>query len=363
VELSAPVGIFTRPDSSWWWLYLETGRTKERTDIKIGKTTAQRHDSRLLAEQRYHQRMNEIAARVHRLPSARPAVRFDAYADVYARDVLPHHKGRERERELLKVLRAGFGSILLSALDREQVQRWMMTRRAVVSARTVNREIDLLKAMLRDAAPKYIDGSPLVGMKRLKVLTPKRRLLSPAEERKLLKASRDPQERALLILGVDALVRMGDLLDLKRTDRHGAWLYISDPKGDTPYEVALSPRACRALDAIRGSSPYYFERFRGATMTRDRRARVRRALMKLCLKAGVAYGKAKGGITFHWATRRTGATRLLVQRKVDVPTVQRLGNWKTADVLLQIYAESDRKAMRAAVRPFPVRSRSKRKSA
>ena len=56
------MGIFRRPDSPYWWLWLETTRQKERTDVRIGTTTTQRKDSRKMAEDRYHQRMNELAA-------------------------------------------------------------------------------------------------------------------------------------------------------------------------------------------------------------------------------------------------------------------------------------------------------------
>jgi len=51
------MGAFTRPDSPWWWLFLETappGAQKERTAIRVGTTTAQRHDSRQLAVDVYH---------------------------------------------------------------------------------------------------------------------------------------------------------------------------------------------------------------------------------------------------------------------------------------------------------------------
>jgi hypothetical protein len=42
-----------------------------------------------------------------------------------------------------------------------------MSSRRTVSARTVTREVDLLKVMLRDAAPRYLTASPIVGLKRL----------------------------------------------------------------------------------------------------------------------------------------------------------------------------------------------------
>ena len=88
-------------------------------------------------------------------------------------------------------------------------------------------------------------------------------------------------------------------------------------------------------------------------------------LQTACARAGLPYGRKAGGITFHWATRRTGATRM-IRRKVDLKTVQAIGHWKTADVVLDIYTEAHPKAARAAVElvaGLPRRSRSKRKRA
>jgi len=335
------MGVFQRPDSPVWWLWLETTRQKERTEIRIGTTQAQRADSRKLAEDRYHQRMNELAARLYKLPSAQPAIRFAKYAETYDTHVIAHHKGARRERELLKALRGFFDDDLLTAIDVDRVRAYQTHRRATVAAVTVNREIDLLKAMLRDAVPKYLASSPIAGLKRLATVKPRRRLLTRAEERRLLKVC-DAQDRALLILGVDTLVRLGDLLDLQRTDRRGPWLYVKDPKSGEPYEVALSPRAEKALDAIRGKSPFYFSKFRRAKNPRDWPSSVRQRLEALCAAATppVPYGRKAGGITFHWATRRTGATRYLVEQRVPLPVVQRQGNWKNPDVLLAIYAET-----------------------
>lgn len=356
------MGVFTRADSPYYWLWLETTHQKERTDIKIGETVTQRRDSRALADDRYHQRMNELAARLYRLPTATPAIRFEKYAATYETDVIALRRGHVRERQLLKPLLADFGAELLSTIDADRVRAYMKRRRLVVAAVTVNREVDLLKTMLRDAAPKYIAASPIVGLKRLPIVKAKRRLLSPSEERQLL-AVGDAQDRAILILGIDTMLRLGDLLDLERTDRAGPWLYVRDPKSGTPFEVALSPRAVTALKAIKGDSRYYFAKFRRAVNPHDWTGSVRQRLEYLCAKADLPYGKKIGGITFHWATRRTGATRLLVQKKTALPVVQRLGNWKNPDVLLEIYAEADRKDLLKAVGQLPHRSRSKRRRA
>lgn len=360
------MGVFTRPDSPWYWLWLETappGQEREKTQIRVGTTVAQRHDSRKLAEDLYHQHMNEIAKRVHRLPVERAAIRFEKYADSYGTDTIARHAGARRERELLKTLRAFFDDDFLTAIDRDRVRTYHTHRAATVAHRTINREVDLLKAMLRDAVPKYLEASPLVGMRRLRVTPPKRRLLSATEEGKLLQACEDAQDRAILILGIDTLIRLGDLLELERTDRAGVWLYVRDPKGGEPYEVALTKRATKALDAIAGDSRYYFTRFRRAMNPRDWPGSVRQRLEYLCRQAGLPYGRSKQGITFHWATRRTGATRLLIGKRVPLPVVQKQGAWKKPDVLLEIYAEARRRDQLAAVGQLPRRSRSRRKRA
>jgi hypothetical protein len=67
-----------------------------------------------------------------------------------------------------------------------------------------------------------------------------------------------------------------------------------------------------------------------------------------CKKAKLRYGRRIGGITFHWATRRTGAIRM-IQRGVDLKTVQTIGHWKNPEVMLGIWAESHSRAALAAV--------------
>lgn len=355
------MGVFRRKDSPVWWLYLETTALKERTDIRVGVTAAQRRDSRNLADDRYHQRMNELAARLYKLPSAQPAIRFDKYATLYEA-VIAQHRGARRERELLKPLRAFFGDDLLTAIDPERVRAYMLSRK--VAPRTVNREVGLLKAMLRDAVPKYLPSSPIVGLKRLREPTPMRRLLTKDEEQRLLKVC-DAQDRALLVLGLDGLLRLGDLLDLEFADRRGVWLSVKDPKGGLPYQVALSPRAVDALDALDSSRRYIFEKFRRAENPRDWVSSARQRLQLLCERAKpkIPYGRKQGGITFHWATRRTGATRMLIEQAVPLPVVQKQGDWKHPETLLAIYAEAGQADQLKAVGQFPQRSRKRGKQA
>jgi hypothetical protein len=354
------MGVFTRPDSPYWWLFLETTKQKERTEIRIGQTTAQRQDSRKLALDRYHQRMNELSARLYKLPSATPAIRFTNYAESYARDVIAHRRGAIRETDALAPLRGFFGDDLLSAIDPDRVRAYHTHRRTGVrpaAARTVNREVDLLKGMLRDAVPKYLNASPLTNMKRLRVVPPRRRFVTDAEFARLLAVCEDAQDRAVLLLGRDPLVRLGDILDVQASDRDGPWLYVRDPKAGAPYEVALSPRTQRALDALDPGAGWLFPKFRRAQAPRDWSGSVRQRLEYLCRLAGLPYGRSRNGITFHWGTRRSGATEQLVQNRVPLPVVQKQGNWKKPDVLLDIYAEARPEDQLRAVGAWPKRGR------
>lgn len=346
-------------------MYLPTapsGQRKVRTAVLVGTTATERRDNKLLAQQVYAQRMTELAARIHKLPSAKASIKFSAYAPTYEKDVLAHQKGHVRASEILKVLRAHFDPWPLETIDQEAVRAFMTERRKTCAPRTVNREVAVLKGMLRDAVPKYLDSNPLAGMKMLRAETPQRRLLQPDEEQRLL-AVGDPQDRALLILGIDTLMRLGDLLGLQRSDQRGVWLTVRDPKGGHAYDAALSKRAVRALKAIPGDDAYFFAKFRVAANPRDWRSSVRQRLEYLCALADppVPFGRKQHGVSFHWGTRRTGATRLLM-RGVPVPVVKQHGNWKRSDVLLEIYSEAQRADLLKAVGQVPERSRDFRRS-
>lgn len=336
------MGVFKRSDSDYYYLYLETSGLKERTDILIGETVAQRADAKRLAKEAYQRRMLELAEqKVKRLPTDQLQIRFGAYADTYVVNVIARHRGARRELEGLVPLRRFFDDDLLSSIDADRVRAYITARK--VSPRTVNREVDILKGMLRDAVPKYLTASPIVGLKRVKGAPVKRRLLERSEEKRLLEVCEDPQDRAILILGVDTMIRLGDLLDLERSDRDGHWLYVKHAKSGEAYETALSTRALAALKAIEQTDArYYFDKFRKATKNpeRDWVGSVRQRFDYLCRKAGLKYGRRQGGLTFHWATRRTGATRYLLEKGAPISAVQKQGNWKHPEMLLRIYAEA-----------------------
>jgi hypothetical protein len=236
-------------------------------------------------------------------------------------------------------------------------KRRTKARTVYPSESTVNREVDLLKAILQSAVPKHLTVSPIYGMKRLRTTTPRRRLMTDDEEARLL-AVMAADDKALFLIARDSLVRLSDVLDVKWTDRRGTTIWIADPKTGGGFEAPLSARTRAALKHVtRGKSPYIFARRRAGETARARRAVVRKMLERYCHRTTpkIPYGRDRGGLTFHWATRRTGATRMLVGG-VDPGTVQKVGHWKRPDVVLSIYHalvdEKARAAVEVAARPM-----------
>lgn len=421
------MGIYTRDDSPWYWMWLEgysdeRGRPlREKTKFRRdAATTPQRKENRRLADQQFHTRMTHLGKGATD-PEAKPAIGFCAFATWYRTHKLPRRRGREREAEILDRLIATFGDTPLATLTPSLVtERWItprlttphairrghrtVARTVTAGPGTVNREVDVLKAILQAAVPEYLERSPLYGMKRERTTTPKRRLLTAVEETRLLVVMA-PDDKALFLIARDSLVRLGDVLDIKRDDVRGDRVWIADPKAGGGFEVPLSRRAQAALQVMAATpdrgrylrklttnaiaaikaacaassrtysalarehgvseamvrrvaaaqtpeSPdgtYLFARYRFARTDRDRRSAIQRMLKRACAAATppIPYGRRVGGIVFHWATRRTGATQMLIN-KVDLGTVQKIGRWKTPDVVLGIYHELiDEKATEA----------------
>lgn len=345
------MGVYARRDSPYFWMLLERPGQKPLKEstkiIRDAPDAMARKFQRQQAEEIYRARMTDLARARHDLPSLDPAtITFTAYADWYDAHVIEKHRGAERERYALRRLRAHFGPMDLAAITAAAVSEYE-TARTTAKAKpgTVNREIALLKRMLVLAAPKYLDASPLAGRPMLRTVPIRKRVLTPAEEARLLQQLA-PADQALYIVAVDTLARLSNVLNLTRAENRGTYLALVDSKTG-PYEVPLSTRARKALDALPNTGPYYFAHRRRAKTERDRRGVIRRMLERACERAKIPYGRAIGGITFHTATRATGATRML-RAGVDARTVQGIGNWASFDQMGD-YLQTDMQLKRTAV--------------
>lgn len=371
------MSVYKRGDSPYWWMSIEHAPPKQRcrsTGIRIGVTATERRLSKADAERVYHAAATAVALGQQGIVTeAPPAVpTFDVFATWYDENCNVHHKGREREREILPRLRADFGHLLLTEFTPTVVTEWTTARRQSgtlikhfggpngkprllppPSARTVNREVDVLQQVLKAAVEhKYLKASPLFGLPDLPIVKPIRRIMSEDEERAIA-GELSAEDYAILLVGLDGLLRLSDIFDLLRSDDHGRTLDIRDPKNGESLTIPISSRLRAALDAVPidpANASWYFPGRRGAATERDRRNGYAKALGRACRRAQVPYGRIRGGLTFHWSTRRTGATRMIRRGgEKAIGVVQRIGGWKDPAVLIGIYQETITDEMRAAV--------------
>lgn len=347
------MGVYIRRDSPFYWVLLERHdqpALKESTKIPIDAPDAMsRKLLRQQAQDIYNARMTALARTRHDLPAVITTVGFTAYAKWYDTHVIAKHRGKDRERYALEQLKAHFKNRDLSAITAAAASEFETARvEQKAKPRTINREVAVLKAMLVAAVPKHLKASPLAGRKQLRAVKIRKRVLSPDEETLLLAAMRNPVDRALFVLAVDTLIRLSNAINLSRAEDKGTHLELVDSKTGA-YDVPLSTRARAALDALPKKGAYFFPNRRKAKNVRDTRGAIRRLLQRACKRCDppIPYGRAVAGITWHTATRASGATRML-RHGVDPKTVQEIGHWATLEQMGD-YLITDDTLKRAAV--------------
>lgn len=371
------MSVYGRPDSPNWWLFLEAapkGQQRVKTAIVKGTTTAQQKESKKLAERVYHERMTELGKQAHKLtPEPEPVPpameTFATFATWYDTHHIAQHEGCEREREILKTLRKFFDPYPLDQITHTLVTEWRTTRRVTgtsyirhtkagpkrvtfkpPSASTVNREVALLKQIMAAAADaEKIPKSSIYRLTSLTPVDPIRRTMSEDEERVLLPAL--PEDvRAIVIAGTDALPRLKTILNLQWADDHGATLDLRATKNGKSHTVPVSSRLRTALDVLPRTDKYMFPERRVGKTAAARRGHIARVIRLACEKVQLPYGRDQRGITFHWGTRRTGATRIIRKGgEKAIALAQQIGNWKDLSVLIGIYQETITADMIAAV--------------
>lgn len=364
------MGVFVRTDSPYYWLLLERdGEKPIRTATKIPHsptTKQQKAENKLQAEKQYHDEMQALAKGERGQDDSKT---FHDLATWYRLHRLPKRRGARRELDLVTHLERFFGTTTLKRITPARVDEYETSRLATKAAPgTINREVDLLKSMMRIAAEnQWAPAKLLYGKKKLHVPKTAQTRLTPEQEHAILSAIHHPNDRALLIMGLDTLARQGDLLDFQRAHDHGTTADIVDPKNGQYLSVPISPRLRSALDAClpdpKGSGFVFWNR-RTAKNPRDWGASVRNMLKYACTRAKVPYGRKLQAITFHRATRATGASRMLA-RGASLKTVQAVGGWKdmrSVDAYLVAEDEDRQKAVRlvGAIPPQSRRDRLKR---
>lgn len=323
------MGIYSRRDSKYWWMLVETTSRRSSTKIPVdGGSPAQSRELKRQALEVY----TKTAAKAALASTLKPTITFRSYARWYETHVSTHLRSGIRESSRLRSLCLAFGDWDLTRIDESSVREWMTARAKQVKPSSVNRELDALKAVLRTAMPKYLETFPLGNVRRFRQPETEPRVLTVEEETRLLAVS-NPVDRAFLILALDTLLRLSNVVNLE-------WAQVKfESNGILPLNAKvstdakpISTRLRAALNELPRSDRYVFPAFHSGPPTTCRLQAIRR-FETLCKLAHVPHGRLGNGITFH-CLRHTGATRAL-QRGASLRTVMKLGGWKNAQTVLR----------------------------
>lgn len=329
-----------------WWCVLDGHNVRESTGIPVeGGSPEQSKELRRQAHTIYATRMAQLAAL--KGDTARPVISWRKHARWYEDHHAAHLRGAERVSSMLRALTTYFARFeSIAGITEHDIKEWMTWRKRQVSASTVNRELDVLKSVLRTAVPKYLEASPAREMRRFRLVETERRVLTPEEEARLL-AVGSVSDRAWITLALDTLLRLTNTIDLKwaqvKMDRRVIIPLNAKVSHDA---VPISTRLHTLLATLPREGAYVFPQFHEGDGLQAAKNRAIRRFAYLCQLAHVEHGRGVAGVTFH-CLRHTGATRAL-QRGASVRTVMKLGGWKDERSVMRYVHASDADVRAAA---------------
>jgi hypothetical protein len=334
------MGVYPRKDSPYWWITITRPGQRplvENTKIpRVGATADQTKRLRRDAEEAYLARAAQLARARYDLPVDKPRITLAAYLPWYDANRTARKRGAEQERFRLALLGRELGTKGLHEIDAAVADAYRTKRLATVRSPTVNREITVLRAILASAVPTYLAASPLAKFKKLDEANYEGRPITEAEEARLL-AVLKPSDAAMYLMGRDSLMRLSDILDFEWVRVREGYGILLDPKNGALLPVPFSTRTQEALADLPRTSRYLFPARRRGTEN-ERRSRVRKMLEWACKKAKIPYGRYTG-ITWHTATRHTGATRLS-EAGYNAIVIQQVGGWRSA-AMVRRYSHLD----------------------
>lgn len=266
---------------------------------------------------------------------------FREVVERYQEEVLPKKRGKEAEGLRLDALKhSALAPLSMSALTSKAIAAWRDTRLKKVSGSTVNRELNIISAVVSVAIREWgiaLPVNPVTLIKRPQSNRARDRRLDPDEERRLLDEL-TVKERAvdgrftgaqniwmkpLVQFALETAMRRGELLALTWEDvnlgRRIAHLPIT--KNGEARTVPLSSAAVGVLEALPKSISG-----RVFPCTADA---VKKAFTRACERAGIA------GVVFH--TLRHEATSRLAEKLPNVIELAAVTGHKDLRMLQRYY--------------------------
>ncbi|MBV8139736.1 MAG: site-specific integrase [Deltaproteobacteria bacterium] len=246
-----------------------------------------------------------------------------------------------------------FGGRYVGAISAADVEAWRQELLKEMSPATVNRHLQLLRAVLRRGIrDRILQASEIPEIKLLKENNQRVRFLSDDEEQRLL-VELPAVLRPLVTVAIHTGMRRGELLNLMWNDVDfvGQTVFVRKAKSGEGRRIPMSPTVHSTLKAIR---------------QKDRREQLRSRILRRQEESGYVFAAPRGGYLLNlnraWypALRRAGIEDLrfhdlrhsfasrLVMNGVDLYRVQTLMGHKTPAMTLR-YAHLSPEHLRAAV--------------
>lgn len=244
---------------------------------------------------------------------------FAQAVDLYRETKTVGKRSQDWERNALARLLGQLGDVPMDTITQPRIAKWRDERLKSVSASTVVRESNLLRALMRVARLEWhwIDHDPFAGIKLPKENGARKAVWRWQQIRRVLRSGRDGKTGETVRAFHVALhtgLRLQEVLT-GRYDPVRRVLVLPLTKAGEEQEAPVTSRAARVLPAL--MRPFTVQPNEASVL-----------FGKLCRQLLI------DGLTFHDA-RATALT--LLSRKMDVMTLARISRHQDLRILLQSY--------------------------
>lgn len=332
------MGLYKRGRN--WWLRVTFKKKQIRRSLR---TTNKKR-----AEKYYYKILTEIEEGIwgERLPGEEKNLK--EMVEKYLKEhsiINKTPKSFDRDKELADHLISFFGDLKLTQIRPKNIYDYKIKRREEgASARTINYELSLLSHAFTLAIKEWewVKENPVKKVAKEKVNNMRERWLTYEEEEKLLNAS-PKWLKELIIFSLETGLRQGEVLTLQwsQVDFARKTITIFEQKNRAKDILPLNERALEILKErakIRHiKANYVFYNKNG------------NSIMVSNLQRAFSLAKKRANIEdLRWHDlRHTFATRL-IQAGVDLYTVQKLGRWKTIQMVMR-YAHHYPESLRVGI--------------
>lgn len=240
-------------------------------------------------------------------------------------------KSIEDDRSRARWLNTHLSGMYLNDITSDVVQELAKKKQLEASDSTVNRHLQLLRAILRRAEIewKWLEKAPQI--KLFKEEKSRLRWLTPEQARKLLDEL-PPHLKALATLALSTGQRQANILELEwnqvNLEKRSITLQGSQTKNGKPLGVPLNDSAMAVIESLRGVHSTHVFSYKGHPIKQAST----RAWYKALKRAGIT--------NFRWHDLRACWASWHVQGGTPIYDLQILGGWES-QAMLKKYAHLD----------------------